>query len=951
MRFTKIPLIATLMAVALSLLIVLPALASSDNDTRGFRVIDHLTVEVLEGDETSPGTDDDADANRTASSFRDKLYVSNDTGANNRLHVTVAPAGLAVANLVEHAGPNGKLDNTTTETTNEDDNLWCAVATVKNDRSGKSVKAPLYSSSVITGGTRPTADQGVGTVPYVNYLEVVASGKPAEDGKCYRDGTPAATNTPAQLPARHGDTLTVTVAGQSGIINLTVDGEGPDFSEIFPSDGTYLGSQSVKIRFLVTDNDSGLAHDGEYDYTQGDFDPRPYNVDGDNAQSTEPRSVADGGSADIKVMLDGDDVDDAGNNGWRQRGSTPGVSYFLDMTTSKDPGSYKWYLVAEDRAGNSARTDADSSKSDPQDFGITVDVASPEFKDARTGIAYDANKKTEIVDRSSIAVTFEDTDNNLDALSDADFEKFLVEGHTVTAATILTDKVNCDQTGKPVDTKDEYPKDIAGRCIDQTPKARLYLQLAADLAPDETPLVSMFGGAVRDLAGNPSNQDEVTPADRIAPALTVTLTSAVGDRPVIRNNGEITLHVTSDEEPRRLPRVFFAEVLDNGSTAEKKAYKLGSPDSGQRLNTDAAENSWSRTYSNNEVGNADGVYAVIVVVEDDSSNIGTTTGWTRDGSQPEADDKADLAKLEAAGLLVEIDTDLSDPKFELAPETGVETKKTESGNPFITIDFGVEKGEYGKYTTTASLGSFGDSHDAVQITSITLNGSDVSGWVTASTNRKYTLAARDLGTDSYELKVTGQDDAGNTVNAEYEFEAVARKPYSVSLIPGWNLVSVPGTPLDSSVGAVMASTNMAGIVLAYQDDAWLTAVNDNGTWRGTLTDIVGGYGYWVQTTAFESIKTLIPETDTSSTLPTADVIEGWNLLGVVDVAQRAAGKTPSEKGEADDYFGNIKWKVAYSFNTSENQWSKSIPDQGDEDEIFNGKGYWVWSTAAGTLVP
>ena len=161
MRFTKIPLIATLMAVALSLLIVLPALASSDNDTRGFRTVDHLTVDVLEGDETSPGTDDDADANRTASSFRDKLYVSNDTGANNRLHVTVAPAGLAVANLTEYAGPDGKKDNTATETTNEDDNLWCAVATVKNDRSGKSVKAPLYSSSVITGGTRPTADQVV----------------------------------------------------------------------------------------------------------------------------------------------------------------------------------------------------------------------------------------------------------------------------------------------------------------------------------------------------------------------------------------------------------------------------------------------------------------------------------------------------------------------------------------------------------------------------------------------------------------------------------------------------------------------------------------------------------------------------------------------------------------------------------------------------------------------
>ena len=146
----------------------------------------------------------------------------------------------------------------------------------------------------------------------------------------------------------------------------------------------------------------------------------------------------------------------------------------------------------------------------------------------------------------------------------------------------------------------------------------------------------------------------------------------------------------------------------------------------------------------------------------------------------------------------------------------------------------------------------------MQITSITLNGSDVMAHVSANSSRAYTLAARDLGTGSYELKVTGMDDAGNTVNASYKFEAVARKPYEVSLIPGWNLVSVPGTPLDSSVGAVMASAGKAGIVLAYQDDAWLTAVNDNGTWRGTLTDVVGGYGYWVQTTAFESIKTLHP---------------------------------------------------------------------------------------------
>ena len=73
------------------------------------------------------------------------------------------------------------------------------------------------------------------------------------------------------------------------------------------------------------------------------------------------------------------------------------------------------------------------------------------------------------------------------------------------------------------------------------------------------------------------------------------------------------------------------------------------------------------------------------------------------------------------------------------------------------------------------------------------------------------------------------------------------------------------------------------------------------TWRGTLTDIVGGYGYWVQTTAFESISTLIPETDTSSILPTAKVIKGWNLLGVVDVA---AGRCPGDPPVGE----NAKWR-------------------------------------------
>ena len=604
-------------------------------------------------------------------------------------------------------------------------------------------------------------------------------------------------------------------------------------------------------------------------------------------------------------------------------------------------GPRSWQLIATDRAGNTAETEAND---DRDEFKLTVDVSSPEFEDARTGISYDPDKKREIVNRSYIAVTFKDSDS-LDPVKDIDPSKFLVEDAEVVGFIHLTDKPNCSTTEKVIKSKDEYPKDIDGDCLDSSefPQSRVYLELAEPLAPDATPLVSMFGGAVLDLAGNPSNQDEERADDYIAPAITVTVTTDVTDRAIIKNNGEISISVTSDEELRRLPRVWFAEVIDGGeSDAEEQSVILGDLRPGDRVSTVAGEdNAWERTYNNGDIGGSDGLYAVIVIAEDDNDNIGSTPGWghVRTDNQPPSDpNTADLDDLEAAGLLVEIDTDIAGPEFSLAPETDVDTDETESGNPFITIDFKGEKDEYGDYVyekghdkEDEKVSNFGDSHSAVEIVSITLNGDDVSDHTATVSNRKYTFAARDLTNGSYELKVTGRDDAGNEVTDEYDFTVIDREPYELDLTPGWNLVSLPGTPLDSSIGSVMGDSMQASIVLAYQDDAWLTAVNDNGTWRGTLTDIVGGYGYWVQTTAFESISALIPETDTSSVLPTAKVIKGWNLLGVVDVVQASAGNAPGgadAKGEADDYFDNIEWRVAYSFDTSNNQWNKSDSRRG-----------------------
>ena len=955
MRFTKIPLIATLMAVALSLLIVLPGLAQSYNDTRGtLSGGDDLRVDVLNNTDDDTGTTA-VDESIADSYFNSVLYVSNSAtydetsgertgGAYNRVRIS--------AEFPQDTGATPAVNppqNTIDGATDAQDFNCGATATVRNSRTNRSYTVYLSVGDADTG-TSDTAEQSA-------VFEVVGAGTESRTGTCASTTVGDSTATPVidpapvaavfgRVPARHGDTLTITVAGVRGSVTLTVDGEGPEFSEISPEHNRNVNNQGVKVRFAVTDGDSGLAHDGELVDSQ-DTDPSAVNGDDDNFTTNEPLADSDGSSRDIQVEFNGSDKSSEGTNDWRQRGA-PGTTYALDFTVGDvNVGRNSWQLIAKDRAGNETKTDSDPDTSGSQPFNVTVDISSPEFLEARTGVTYDDGDRKEVPHRSYIALTFKD-DNGNDPLNAVDADKFLVDGADVVDHIHLTDESDCTSD----DDEDKVFALDGSTCI-ETPLSHVYLELAEPLAPDATPNIQMFGGAVLDLAGNPSNRDEIDAVDRIAPAVTVTMTTDVTDRPVIRNNGEVAITISADEELRRLPIVFFAEIRDTNSTKDKQRLVLGAPVSGDRVRAvSGSDNSWERTYTYSDVGNRDGAYAVMVTALDGSDNLGGTPGWTAAafGDDPSTGDSVKLSTLESNGLLLELDKSIADPVFALSPETDEDSRETESNNPFVTIDFKSEKDEYGDFTDD-DLGNFGDSHSAVAITSITLNGSDVSDQVSAVSNRKYTAALRNLGIGSYELEVTGRDDAGNTVTDSYEFSVAARDPYEIDLIPGWNLVSLPGTPLDSSVQAVMSDSMQASIVLAYQDDAWLTSVNDQGTWRGTLTDIVGGYGYWVQTTAFESISALIPETDTSSVLPTARVIAGWNLLGVVDVQQNDAGDPPAGSSEADDYFDNFDWKVAYSFNTEDNTWEKAIPGEGSGDEILNGKGYWVWSTETGTLVP
>ena len=287
------------MAVALSLLIVLPTLAQVSGDrTDGrlsvgdwidVRVADKLTDDIGGGTATS-GTESvtvvsTADASAVGDAgydakdtyFNGDLYVSNKEKAFNTILIT---AKVADGDRAERNDP----DATPAVTDNPCDpaDPQAAVATIRNTRSNTSVKAYL----VATTSTAPTGTaiyNGIVAVwdqeesiekndgpcaahgdpqAYAGSSEQTAEATAETDYTSLAIGTPASITTAEELaaaqqrfianyvgadntdgwtalsaaviPARDGDTLTITVKGVAGSISVVVDGDAPDVESGLP---------------------------------------------------------------------------------------------------------------------------------------------------------------------------------------------------------------------------------------------------------------------------------------------------------------------------------------------------------------------------------------------------------------------------------------------------------------------------------------------------------------------------------------------------------------------------------------------------------------------------------------------------------------------------------------------------------------------------------------------
>ncbi len=818
-----------------------------------------------------------------------------------------------------------------------------------------------------------------------------------------------------EIEAADGVSITI-----DGNVTIYVDGRTPEISIVSPTDGDLLDSDRVDFELTVTDDGSGLRSDRERPASGDDRD-----TDG---VSKEPLAGQYGYGKDIGVFLaDNDDkefgttvpsldtaiadalrVDNRGDDDWDEEEQDH--SYSVDFRTSTldgGDGTYEWFILATDRVGNEARYPSDTEK-----FAkVTVDENGPDVEEGHVfaGIGFDDSKNEEVRDSSSIAIVFENESAHGLNTDTIESDAFKVEDNDVVDVihpnnkkSLNNDKTKCtSDKGIVLVAADEVEK-----CIDT--RNRVYLVLATALDDDEKPEVQVSSSQFTDRAGNGNEDVEQDAKDYIRPTLTVTATGDVSTdgRPLAGD--KVTVTVAVGELLRSRPQAWLATVDANGNIADVSSAKSLGTVSGETT-------AWESEFDAGDFGlsGGQGLGAVIVSAKDRAqpSNESFTSGWKGKGSSPEDGDVLDLAKLVKAGLLVEFDNDLPEADIEVTPNKG-NNFETESTNPFIKLTFG-EGAEYTSVTIpgvaedegteekefvadiiggnsvtqgsgTSEVKTDVDSYEMVEITSITLDGVDVSARLASIDDGEFNLSLRDLVIGDHTIEYNAKDTAGNTTGAvEVDFKVNDRSKYAVDLSPGWNLVSIPANPDDPAIDAVLPADHPASSVLSYQNSEWVAAnrpkladrTAETSAWAGTLTDIVAGYGYFIETDAFNDLATLIPEANPTTPLPTVPVVSGWNLLGVVDVDQ---GDSKVSR-RADVYLASISWSVAYGFNTATNRWQKivvapeaaNINSEGKrvitaaaadveavlaskaspEYSVMNGAGYWVWATKKGTLVP
>lgn len=159
---------------------------------------------------------------------------------------------------------------------------------------------------------------------------------------------------------------------------------------------------------------------------------------------------------------------------------------------------------------------------------------------------------------------------------------------------------------------------------------------------------------------------------------------------------------------------------------------------------------------------------------------------------------------------------------------------------------------------------------------------------------------------------------------------------NITLVKGWNLISLPLIPLDSNINVVLAGLDDV-ISVWYWAGRWYSFKPGGPS---DLTLMADGKAYWINMGANQTLHLAGTEMPEGAQLPpTYDVVVGWNMVGLKN----------TNNVTAISYLDGTKYVRIYGFENG--LWFFIAGPAYNNPPMKPGLGYWVAFTEPGTIYP
>jgi hypothetical protein len=246
---------------------------------------------------------------------------------------------------------------------------------------------------------------------------------------------------------------------------------------------------------------------------------------------------------------------------------------------------------------------------------------------------------------------------------------------------------------------------------------------------------------------------------------------------------------------------------------------------------------------------------------------------------------------------------------------------------------------------SAITATFNTAMNAATITTSTFTLSKgVTGTVTydpSTMTATFTPSAPLAYNTTYTATITTgvENSAEQGLSQAYAWSFTTASAIVLPLSSGWNLISLPVQPPDTTISTVLSGLNGSyDVAWGYPSQSW-EFYDPNNRSGSTLTTMQAGIGYWIGMT---STGTLIVSGSTPSS--SLSLLEGWNLVGYSGSACATASKALSSLGTALQVawgYPGQAWEV----------YDPNDPAGSTLTQFCPNNGYWVKVSQSRTWTP